>query len=65
MASGESDHLYPKERRDGWLEIELGEFFNKEGEGGELEMSVLEVKGGHWKGSLVVQGIEIRPKNTR
>lgn len=25
-------------------------------------MSVLEVKGGRWKGGLVVQGIKIRPK---
>ncbi|KAJ9167091.1 hypothetical protein P3X46_021767 [Hevea brasiliensis] len=56
-----SDGGYPKERADGWLEIKLGEFFNKEGEDGELEMSVLELKGGHWKGGLVVQGIEIRP----
>ncbi|OAY23416.1 putative F-box protein PP2-B12 [Manihot esculenta] len=52
---------YPKEREDGWLEVKLGEFFNKEGEDGELEMSFLEVKGGHWKRGLVVQGIEIRP----
>ncbi|GMY14099.1 F-box protein At2g02240-like [Fagus crenata] len=52
---------YPKERADGWLEIELGEFFNG-GEDGELEMSILEVKGGDWKGGLIVQGIEIRPK---
>lgn len=52
---------YPKERGDGWLEIELGEFFNGGGEG-EVEMSVLEVEGGAWKGGLIVQGIEIRPK---
>ncbi|XP_050230295.1 putative F-box protein PP2-B12 [Mercurialis annua] len=65
VANGESSCKYPKERGDGWLEIELGDYFNKEGEDGELEMSVLEVKGGHWKGGLVVQGIEIRPKYTR
>ncbi|KAM3742731.1 hypothetical protein ACB098_07G090300 [Castanea mollissima] len=54
---------YPKERVDGWLEIELGEFFNRsEKDNGELEMSVLEVNGGNWKGGLIVQGIEIRPK---
>ncbi|EEF48347.1 putative F-box protein PP2-B12 [Ricinus communis] len=51
-----------KERGDGWLEVELGEFFNRDGNGEELEMSVLEVKGGKWKGGLIVQGIEIRPK---
>ncbi|KAJ9166654.1 hypothetical protein P3X46_021372 [Hevea brasiliensis] len=62
VPTGGSDGGYPKERADGWLEIKLGEFFNKEGEDGELEMSILEVKGGHWKRGLVVQGIEIRPK---
>ncbi|KAJ8753646.1 hypothetical protein K2173_025637 [Erythroxylum novogranatense] len=58
----ESDGPYPRERKDGWLEIELGEFYNKEGEEGEIEMSVLEIKDGNWKGGLIVQGIEIRPK---
>ena len=58
----ENNGQYPNKRGDGWLEIELGEFFCKEGEDGELEMSVQEVKGGDWKGGLIVQGIEIRPK---
>ncbi|KAL4318888.1 hypothetical protein GQ457_18G010170 [Hibiscus cannabinus] len=54
-----------KGRGDGWLEIELGELLNdgsrcSDGET-EVEMSVLEVKGGNWKGGLIVQGIEIRP----
>ncbi|KAJ9703204.1 hypothetical protein PVL29_004832 [Vitis rotundifolia] len=58
----DGNYQYPKKREDGWLEIELGEFFN---EGGyeELEMSVLEVKAGHWKYGLIIQGIEIRPKD--
>ena len=56
-----SDDQYPKVRVDGWLEIELGEFFYEGCVDGELEMSVLEVKGGNWKGGLVIQGIEIRP----
>ncbi|XWS42924.1 hypothetical protein CRYUN_Cryun16bG0055500 [Craigia yunnanensis] len=56
-----SDDQYPKGRVDGWLEIELGEFFNEGCIDGELEMSLLEVKAGHWKGGLVIQGIEIRP----
>ncbi|GAY44576.1 hypothetical protein CUMW_082960 [Citrus unshiu] len=58
----ENDGCYPKERDDEWLEIELGDFFNKEDEDGELEMSVLEVAAGDWKGGLIIQGIEIRPK---
>ncbi|CAI9295519.1 unnamed protein product [Lactuca saligna] len=52
----------PKQREDGWLEIELGEYYIKKGEEGELEMSMTEVKGGNWKGGLLIQGIEIRPK---
>ncbi|XP_050382068.1 putative F-box protein PP2-B12 isoform X2 [Argentina anserina] len=56
------DDQYPKERADGWLEIELGEFFCKGGEDGALEMTCLETKGGQWKGGLIVQGIEVRPK---
>ncbi|GKE35662.1 putative F-box protein PP2-B12, partial [Tanacetum coccineum] len=52
----------PKQRPDGWLEIELGEFYNKKGRDGELEMRMMEVNGGNWKGGLIIQGIEIRPK---
>ena len=52
---------YPKERVDGWPETELGEFFNESGEDhGELEMSILEVKDGDWKGGLILQGTEIK-----
>ncbi|KAF7847828.1 hypothetical protein BT93_L2536, partial [Corymbia citriodora subsp. variegata] len=63
LAPVEGNRNYPKERRDGWLEIELGEFLTKDGEDGEVEMSVMETKGAHWKGGLVVEGIEIRPKD--
>ncbi|KAL3725696.1 hypothetical protein ACJRO7_030689 [Eucalyptus globulus] len=63
LASAEGSGNYPKERRDGWSEIELGEFLTKEGQDGEVEMSVMETKGGNWKAGLVVEGIEIRPKD--
>jgi len=53
---------YPKERADGWLEMELGEFFNEGGDDKKVDVGICEVKGGGWKGGLVVQGIEIRPK---
>ena len=46
---------------DGWLEIELGEYyvgFDEE----ELVMSVLETREGGWEGGIIVQEIEIRPK---
>ncbi|KAK2994719.1 hypothetical protein RJ640_002525 [Escallonia rubra] len=58
----ESDAVYPKRRGDEWLEIKLGEYVCKGGEDAELEMSVMEVKSGNWKGGLIVEGIEIRPK---
>lgn len=58
-----SAHLNgPKMRQDGWLEVELGEYYNERGEEGELEMSLMEVKGGNWKSGIIIQGIEIRPK---
>ncbi|XP_059628698.1 F-box protein PP2-B11-like [Cornus florida] len=53
---------YPKERGDGWLEMELGEYLNKSGEVGELEICLQEVKDGNWKSGLILQGIEIKPK---
>ncbi|KVI07861.1 F-box domain, cyclin-like protein [Cynara cardunculus var. scolymus] len=55
----------PKRRQDGWLEIELGEYWNQKGEEGEVEMSMTEVKGGNWKGGLIIQGIEIRIRHDR
>ncbi|XP_044498590.1 putative F-box protein PP2-B12 [Mangifera indica] len=57
---GQDDH-HPRERRDKWLEVELGDFYNAGHGDDELEISILEVKGGWWKSGLIVQGIEIRP----
>ncbi|CAK9165161.1 unnamed protein product [Ilex paraguariensis] len=54
--------IIPRLRGDGWMEIELGQYVNKGGQDGELEMSLMEVKGGHWKSGLIIQGLEIRPK---
>ncbi|KAK6243003.1 hypothetical protein QUC31_009412 [Theobroma cacao] len=50
------------EREDGWMEIELGEFFNGEGDKA-VKMSLMEVKGHQLKGGLIVEGIELRPKS--
>ncbi|XP_065848183.1 putative F-box protein PP2-B12 [Euphorbia lathyris] len=50
----------PNEREDGWLEVELGQFFNAEGTNGELGIHVKSVES-QWKGGLLVEGIEIRP----
>ncbi|KAK6911610.1 Phloem protein 2-like [Dillenia turbinata] len=48
------------QREDGWMEIELGEFFRGE-DNEEVKMSLKEVKGYHLKGGLIVEGIEVRP----
>ncbi|XP_042472860.1 F-box protein PP2-B10-like [Zingiber officinale] len=52
----------PQLRNDGWMEIELGEFYNCGEEDKDVHVSLLEVKGGHWKIGLIIEGIEIRPK---
>ncbi|KAM1039124.1 hypothetical protein ACFX13_034445 [Malus domestica] len=52
---------YPKKRPDGWLEVEIGEFFCPgEEDGGLMEMTCMEVD--RMKRGLIVQGIEVRPK---
>nr|DAD23888.1 TPA_asm: hypothetical protein HUJ06_025351 [Nelumbo nucifera] len=53
---------HPQERGDGWLEVEMGEFYTGRGEDGEVKLSVMEVKSGHWKYGLIIQGIELKPK---
>ncbi|VFR01735.1 unnamed protein product [Cuscuta campestris] len=60
----EGQECVVRERGDGWLEIELGEFYNDDGndQDKEVEMCVREVKGGHLKGGLIVEGFELRPK---
>lgn len=50
----------PGERKDGWIEIKLGYFYNDEGDE-EVKMCLKEVKGEHLKGGLIVEGIELRP----
>ncbi|CAN1329597.1 F-box protein At2g02240 [Linum perenne] len=53
---------FPKQRNDGWLEAELGEFFVDEYDGGmEVEVGLKEVVSGP-KSGLVVLGMDIRPK---
>lgn len=59
----EGDGRVPRDRDDGWMEIELGEFFTGENDDEEVKMRLEEVKGQHLKGGLVIEGIEIRPKH--
>lgn len=60
---GEGEGEGEEEKDDRWMEMEMGEFFNANGEDGDVEMSFMEVKGGHWKRGLILLGIEIRPKH--
>ncbi|KAM3730765.1 hypothetical protein ACB098_12G110800 [Castanea mollissima] len=48
-------------RNDGWLETELGQFFNEGGEDDELQVKLMEPSNGAPKTGLIVEGIEIRP----
>lgn len=61
--TGETGSQYAVERKDGWLEVELGEYYNKGGENKDLEMSVMEVTSGIRKHGYMIQGLEIRPKH--
>ncbi|XP_050372731.1 putative F-box protein PP2-B12 [Argentina anserina] len=47
-------------REDGWMEVEMGEFFVKGGDNATVECSVREVDG--TKSGLLVEGVEFRPK---
>lgn len=61
---GGEDPTAPVERKDGWLEIELGDFLigDHHDQDQEVNMCLKEVKGYQLKGGIVVQGIEVRPK---
>lgn len=59
----EGDNKVMSKREDGWMEVELGEFFNGEGDDeDEVKMSLMEIKGHQLKGGLIIEGIEVRPK---
>ncbi|KAG8072876.1 hypothetical protein GUJ93_ZPchr0006g41000 [Zizania palustris] len=52
----EENVIVPQRRADSWMELEMGEFFNEEGEDGEACISLTETIGGNWKRGLIVQG---------
>ena len=54
---------YPREREDDWMEAELGEFYNHQGDTGVVGFSLVEHVQLHWKKGLMLEGIEIRQKN--
>ncbi|XP_075650337.1 putative F-box protein PP2-B12 [Castanea sativa] len=51
------------QRKDGWLEAKMGDFFNEGGKDDELEIRLREVESGRCKSGLIFEGIEIRPTN--
>ncbi|XP_047946442.1 F-box protein PP2-B11-like [Salvia hispanica] len=50
-------------RGDGWMEVELGSFYNDRGDDGVVETMLLGREGYQGKSGLIVQGIEFRPKS--
>nr|GEZ64953.1 F-box domain, phloem protein 2-like protein [Tanacetum cinerariifolium] len=54
-----TQHAAPTTRNDGWMEIELGEFYHDDGDEGDVEMKFQEHR--TWKMGLIVEGIELRP----
>lgn len=57
------DVTKPKARQDGWMEAELGEFYN-EACVDDTSVSVVEIKSPYWKRGLIIQGFEFRPTKT-
>ncbi|KAL4567105.1 hypothetical protein LXL04_022679 [Taraxacum kok-saghyz] len=56
------DDVFPRRRKDGWMEIKLGEFEcdELESDNGEIVMAFDEHRS--WKCGLIIEGIELRPK---
>ncbi|KAK6161779.1 hypothetical protein DH2020_005160 [Rehmannia glutinosa] len=52
----------PVRRNDGWMEIEMGNFYSDKGDDGEAEARLIEIKRLGGKSGLIVQGIEFRPQ---
>ncbi|PNX73989.1 F-box protein PP2-B1 [Trifolium pratense] len=52
----------PIVRSDGWLEIEIGEFFSSGLEDEKVEMNIEEKSDYNSNGGLFLEGIEVRPK---
>ncbi|KAK4482539.1 hypothetical protein RD792_009711 [Penstemon davidsonii] len=54
----------PVRRDDGWMEIEMGDFYNELGDDGEVEARLMEIWRLHGKAGLIVEGIEFRPSTS-
>nr|GMD59862.1 F-box protein PP2-B10-like [Ipomoea batatas] len=51
-----------RERSDGWMEVEMGSFYNYAGDDSDVEAQFTELWPFEWKRVLIVQGFEFRPK---
>ncbi|URE31802.1 F-box protein [Musa troglodytarum] len=51
-----------KLRDDGWMEIELSDFYNDEGDKGEASIRLSQCEALHFKHGLLIEGLEFRPK---
>ncbi|GKB77132.1 F-box domain, phloem protein 2-like protein [Tanacetum coccineum] len=54
-------HVFATTRKDGWMEIKLGEIYHDHGDEGEIEMKFQDHRS-YIKKGLIVEGIELRPK---
>ncbi|KAG6787904.1 hypothetical protein POTOM_003951 [Populus tomentosa] len=52
----------PRERSDGWMEVEMGEFFYDSEDVGSVMAYLKEVDNYTTKNGLIIEGIEFRPK---
>ncbi|KAK8281241.1 hypothetical protein V6Z12_D09G225300 [Gossypium hirsutum] len=52
------------EKMGGWMEVEMGEFFNEFGDDGTVQLSLREIDTSYYKQGLIIEGIELRPKDT-
>ncbi|KAM3356907.1 F-box protein PP2-B10 [Capsicum galapagoense] len=53
----------PEKRTDGWLEVEIGKFYNGESgdDNGDVEARLLDSRPFHAKCGLMIEGVEFRP----
>jgi hypothetical protein len=55
------DVLLPRRRGDGWMEVDLGQFYNEGGDDREVSISLTETAN-NYKFGLTVRGMEVRTK---
>ncbi|XP_051210515.1 F-box protein PP2-B11 [Lolium perenne] len=58
------DVVLPRRRADGWMEVELGQFYNEECDDREVSISLTEITSNVDKSGLIVRGVELRASTT-